>query len=88
MGTAGSVSCNTHEEINGKRIPIVDDFRAYNSMEESIKDHSDLLANNYQKYVTTGTIEDWCDALIKGKYATASNYKETILPVCRYWNIM
>ncbi|MBD5546513.1 MAG: hypothetical protein HDQ97_03835 [Lachnospiraceae bacterium] len=53
-------------------------------MEESIKEHSDLLVNNYQKYVTTGTIEDWCDALIKGKYATASNYKETILQVCRY----
>ena len=88
VGTAGSVSCNTHEEINGKRIPIVADFRAYNSMEESIKDHSDLLVNNYQKYVTTGTIEDWCNALIKGKYATASNYKETILQVCRYWNIM
>lgn len=57
---------------------------SFNSMEESIKEHSDLLVNNYQKYVTTGTIEDWCDALIKGKYATASNYKETILQVCRY----
>ncbi|GFI03901.1 glucosaminidase domain-containing protein [Lachnospiraceae bacterium 64-25] len=88
VGTTGSVSCNTHEEINGKRIAIVADFRAYNSMEESIKDHSDLLVNNYQKYVTTGTIEDWCNALIKGKYATASNYKQTILQVCHTWNIM
>lgn len=87
-GPAGSVSCNTKEEVSGNKVPIVDDFRAYNSMDESIQDHSDLLVKDYQQYITTGSIEDWCDALNIGGYATASNYKEQILGVCRTWDII
>ncbi len=88
IGPAGSVTCNTSEEISGNKVPIVDDFRAYNSMDESIQDHSDLLVKYYQQYITTGSIEDWCDALNMGGYATASNYKELILGVCRTWDII
>ena len=87
-GPAGSVSCKTTEEINGNRVPVEDSFRAYNSMEESIEDHSKVLVNNYQQYITTGSVEDWCGALQKGGYATASNYKDEILGVCKTWNII
>lgn len=63
VGPAGSVTCKTKEEIEGNRVTVIDDFRAYNSMDESIEDHSNLLVKNYQQYITTGSVEDWCDAL-------------------------
>lgn len=87
-GPAGSVTIKTTEEVGGNRVSVTDDFRAYNSMEESIEDHSNLLISKYQQYVTTGTVEDWCEALKKGGYATASNYKEEILRVCKTWKII
>lgn len=80
-GPAGSVVCLTKEEVNGKIVQIEDNFKAYNSMEESIEDHTKLLLNVYKKYTTTGSVEDWCDALVKGGYSTSSKYKETILDV-------
>ncbi len=88
VGPAGSVTIKTKEEIAGNRITVIDNFKAYNSMEESIEDHSDLLVNEYQQYVTTGSIEDWCNALKKGGYATASNYEEEIISVCKTWKII
>ena len=87
-GTAGSVNANTQEEVDGVYVSIDDDFRAYNSMEESIEDYVNVLINNYQQYITTGTIEDWFDALEKGGYASASNYKEDLWNVCRYWRLL
>ena len=69
-------------------VAVIDDFRAYNSMDESIEDHSNLLVNTYQQYIVTGSVEDWCNALKKGGYATASNYKEEILSVCKTWDII
>ena len=88
IGPAGSVTCETKEEIAGKMVAVIDDFRAYNSMDESIEDHSNLLVNTYQQYIVTGSVEDWCNALKKGGYATASNYKEEILSVCKTWDII
>ncbi len=87
-GSKGSVNVSTTEEIDGEDVSIKDDFRAYGSMEESIEDHTDLLLNVYKKYVTTGTVEDWIDALIEGGYATDSNYKEELMGVCSYWGLM
>lgn len=88
VGPAGSVTIETNEEIGGNKITVIDNFKAYNSMQESIEDHSNLLVNKYQQYVTTDSIEDWCNALKKGGYATASNYKEEILSVCKTWKII
>ena len=87
-GTAGSVNVGTHEEINGISVSINDNFRAYNSMKESIEDYIDLLTNSYKQYTTTGTIEDWCDALVTGGYATDSEYKSKIKRVCIRWGLI
>lgn len=83
-----SVTSKTKEEINGEEITITDEFKAYSSMEESIEDHTDLLLSQYKQYVTTGSIEDWCDALVKGGYATDSEYKEKILGTCKTWGLI
>lgn len=86
-GNESSVTSETKEEVNGKEVTIVDEFKAYASMEESIEDHTDLLLNNYQEYVTTGSIEDWCDALVEGGYATDSEYKQKVINTCKTWGI-
>lgn len=86
-GPAGSVKCDTTEFVNGKRVHIVDEFRAYNNMDEAIKDYANLLNRNYKKYITTGTPEDWANALVEGGYATAPNYGEAILDVSKTWGI-
>lgn len=87
-GPAGSVNVNTQEEVDGVYVSIDDNFRAYNSMEESIEDYVNVLINEYQQYITTGTIEDWFDALVEGGYATNSNYKGELREVCIYWRLL
>lgn len=86
-GPAGSVTCDTTEFINGKRVLIEAEFKAYNNMDEAIKDYSNVLNRNYKKYTTTGTPEDWANALVEGGYATAPNYGEAILGVSKTWRI-
>lgn len=87
-GTAGSVIVKTQEEVDGVYVSIDDKFRAYNSMEESIEDYVNVLTNVYQQYTTTGTIEDWFDALVEGGYATNSNYKGELTEVCIFWRLI
>lgn len=60
-------------------------FRAYNSVEDSIKDHLNFLQVN-SRYAKNGvfkakTIYDQAKALKAAGYATAPNYANTILSV-------
>ena len=87
VGTNGSVRCDTTEYIKGEKIYIEDDFRAYNNMKESIDDYAKLLKNNYKQYTTSGTPEDWANALVEGGYATAEEYGNYILGVAKTWGI-
>lgn len=87
-GNESSVTSKTKEEMNGKKITVIDEFKSYSSMEESIEDHTDLLLKNYKQYVTTGSVEDWCDALVKGGYATDSEYKQKIINTCKTWGLI
>lgn len=88
VGDEESVRVQTKEEIGGKVIVIEDDFKAYDSMEESIEGHTDLLINVYQQYTSTGTIEDWAKVLKEKGYATDSKYDEKIMSVCRTWGLV
>lgn len=87
VGPSGSVTCDTTEYVSGKKVFIEDKFRAYNNMEESIDDYAKLLKNNYAPYTTSGTAEDWANALVEGGYATAPDYGNFILDVAATWGI-
>lgn len=60
-------------------------FRAYDSVEDSIKDHLHFLQNNarYKKagVFSANTVKEQAQALKRAGYATAPNYAETITSV-------
>jgi lysozyme len=82
-GTAGSVLMPTTEEVNGKTISILDNFRAYNNINESIVDHAELLgtAKRYEGVRTATDYKTAISALQNSGYATESDYGVNLLGV-------
>ena len=80
-GTAGSVACRTWEEFNGKKVTIIDNFKAYNNFYESIKDHSKFLIENkrYKSLWKSDNPIDWAYGLQKAGYATDSKYAQKLI---------
>lgn len=58
-------------------------FRAYDSLEESIKDYFDLIckSSRYKNAVNSGTPEECITAIKNGGYATAPTYIQTIMTI-------
>ncbi|MFY0255702.1 glucosaminidase domain-containing protein [Chitinophaga sp. 30R24] len=91
-GTAGSVAITTTEFKQGKKITIVDNFRAYNTMNEAINDYLGQLQKNfpdaYQNLVNlAGSAEGFAKGLQNGKlgsYATAPDYEDQIVAFSGY----
>lgn len=73
----------TKECYDGKTYTtITDSFRAYNSLEDSIKDYFDLIAGKrYAKSLTTGTVKDCITAIKEGGYATDPKYIDKVISV-------
>lgn len=72
-----SVNTGTQESINGKMVSIKDNFRAYDSYEESFNDYANLIGTNprYAKALQSGgDPQAYFQALKDGKYATDDNY--------------
>lgn len=66
-------SSKTHEEINGKMVPITDEFMVFKSLEDMAKHHIDLLSKKrYQAF--SGSVDEFADRVKRGGYATASEY--------------
>lgn len=75
----------TREVIGGKDVYQKDDFRKYNSVEDSIKDHLDFLLNN-SRYRKAGvfdakTVAEQAAAIKKAGYATDPNYANAVTQV-------
>ena len=85
-GWKGQVyNINTREVINGKTVFQKDDFRKYDSVKDSIKDHLNFLLKN-PRYRTAGvfeakTVADQASAIKKAGYATDPNYASVVLSV-------
>lgn len=71
----------TKECYDGKTLTtITDKFRAYNSMEDSVRDYFDLIEMPRYKQALKAESVRGCIQIIKnGGYATAVNYVETIM---------
>lgn len=80
-----TVDVATHEVIKGKRIAIVDKFRAYPSMGDSIADRADFFRKNprYKACFKETTGEGWARAVAAAGYATDPKYAETLIAVMR-----
>lgn len=68
-------SSKTHEEIDGKMVPITDEFMVFNSLEDMARHHVNLLSNKrYQAF--SGSVDEFADRVKRGGYATASGYAQ------------
>jgi flagellar protein FlgJ len=80
-----TVDVHTHEVIRGKRVAVVDKFRAYPSMAASITDRADFFRKNprYKACFRETTGEGWARAVAAAGYATDPKYAETLIAVMR-----
>lgn len=83
------LNCKTFEFYSGNRVDIVDAFRAYDSWQESVNDHSNFvcgvrLGNNSLRYQAVIGEKDYkkaCHAIHKAGYATAPNYATSLIKI-------
>ena len=80
----------THEFVNGKRINIVDSFRAYDSMEDSFEDYGHFLRTQprYAKAFQTKDPEAFARELQLAGYATDPEYASKLISIMRRWNLV
>lgn len=84
----------TNEEVDGKVIQVYADFRAYDSIEECIKDHNKYLAcaKNGESLRYDGILEetDYYNAaniLVDGGYATNSKYADELCRIIKQYKL-
>lgn len=83
-------SAKTKECYDGKTyVNIQDTFRAYDSIEESVKDYYDLILNNkrYEKAVNVTDYKECITAIKNGGYATAPTYVENVCKIIETNNL-
>jgi flagellar protein FlgJ len=79
-----SVASETTEVLQGRERRMVERFRAYASIEESVADHARLLGNSRRYAAVRGTGDDshaFGSALQRGGYATDPGYTRKIVAV-------
>jgi len=88
-GPAGSVRVPTQEVINGRRVTINDNFRKYNSWQESIEDHGRLLQNSrYARAMAVKNDPDqFARELQKAGYATDPEYASKLISIMKSNNL-
>lgn len=88
-GTAGSVSWDTTEYVNGQAIVTNAQFASYTTYYDSIVAHAVLLLKpRYQKYLKDVTnIVDYAHGIQDAGYATDPNYANKLLKIIYQYNL-
>jgi flagellar protein FlgJ len=79
-----SVASSTTEVLDGRAQRMVERFRAYSGVDESVDDHARLLGNSRRYVAVRGTGDDahaFGTALQRGGYATDPGYARKIVQV-------
>lgn len=72
------------EEIGGHKIPRVEKFANYPTLEAGFNSHGALLCkHHYEDCINAQTPEAYCYALRRDGYATASNYSEALISLIK-----
>lgn len=93
FGTAwkgAAYKTGTTEYYDGKTATkIVDWFRAYDSIEDSVEDYFDMLctAKRYKNALNRATPEECIRGIQEGPYATGPTYVQTILSIVKTQNL-
>lgn len=83
-------NAKTKECYDGKNYVNIDDtFRAYNNIEESVKDYYDLILNNkrYEKAVNEYDYRLCITAIKNGGYATSPSYIDSVCKIIESNNL-
>ncbi len=74
---------DTGEVIKGKKVTVNADFRAYNSVKDSIQDYVKFLKENprYSNVLKAKTVSEQAKELKKAGYATSNEYAQTVTNV-------
>ena len=89
-GPAGSVTVWTTEYVDGKKIKVTADFKAYNNFKESIEGHSEFLMKN-KRYKSLFESDDpvaWAKGLQKAGYATDPEYANKLIGIMKAWKLI
>lgn len=80
----------THEFVDGKRINIVDSFRAYDSMGDSFEDYGHFLTTQprYAQAFKTKDPEQFARELQGAGYATDPEYASKLISIMRRWGLV
>lgn len=77
------VTFGTHEHLAGKDVAMPDKFRAYSTLDESVRDHAKFIKENprYAPCFAEKDFAGWARALQAARYATAPNYADMLIAV-------
>lgn len=94
FGTAwkgASYNTKTKEYYNGSTSPTVirDNFRAYDSLMDSVEDYYDMLCTckRYQPALNRKTPQECIEAIVAGGYATGPNYAKAIIQIIKTYGL-
>jgi len=89
-GSRGSVQSWTWEVVNNQKKKVLADFRAYDSIRESVKDYGKLLANS-GRYAEAFNFQDdpkkFISKVRQGGYATDPSYTEKVTNIMEQYNL-
>ena len=86
--TGNYVTMDTTEYYNGMRQTVSARFRAYNTFNDSIKDHTKLLlTERYRAVREANNYKDACNALKNCGYATDPNYPSLLINIIEQNNL-
>lgn len=84
-GEDGGQNLTTHEVLNGQRVKINDNFRTFNSPEDSVAGYANFLTSNprYQPMLKAQGLDAQVAELGKSGYATDPNYANEVGTIAR-----
>jgi len=85
-----TVTINTHEIIDNKRVDIEAEFRAYDSYAESILDHMNFLFENprYKEVLKKDDPIEFARGLQKAGYATDPDYAKKLISIMKSHDLL
>lgn len=88
-GKEDAVTYNTEEVLGGESITVSAKFRAYDSVEASVKDYTKLVGSlpRYRGVVEAETPEAAAKALVKGGYATDPAYAQKLIQIIHTYEL-
>ena len=83
------VASKTFEYINGKRVDITDNFKAYPDWETSVADHSALFHRlpRYHNLIGETDYKEACRKVQTDGYATAPNYADSLISLIEQYRL-